>query len=109
VKTIVKHWYIIKVLDPKDESLLGQLLWGIVVNDERNRFNYGDYVSSSVIKEINLELKLVVTNSNSEYVIQGEGNEFSVYFSEVKLLDKGFSPEQILQVRQSEVNNKKKH
>ncbi len=109
MKTIVKHWYIIKVLDPKDESLLGQLLWGIVVNDERNRFNYGDYVSSSVIKEINLELKLVVTNSNSEYVIQGEGNEFSVYFSEVKLLDKGFSPEQILQVRQSEVNNKKKH
>jgi len=109
VKTIVKHWYIIKVLDPKDESLLGQLLWGIVVNDESNRFNYGDYVSSSVIKEINLELKLVVTNSNSEYVIQGEGNEFSVYFSEVKLLDKGFSPEQILQVRQSEVNNKKKH
>jgi len=101
MQTIIKHWYIIKVLEPKTEALLGQILWGIIVYDQTNRFAEGSYVSSSLIKDINLELKLVVTNSNSEYLLEGEGNDFSVYFSEVKLLDRGFSPEQIMKMRLS--------
>lgn len=85
MQTIIKHWYIIKVLAPKTEEFLGKILWGTVVSDETSRFTVGGYMSSSVITDINLDLQLVVTQSNSEYLL--EGNDFSVYFPEVKLLD----------------------
>jgi len=101
MQTIIKNWYIIKVLEPNTEALIGQILWGTVVNDETNRFTDGDYMSSSLIKDINLDFRLVVTQSNSQYKLEGNGNEFSVYFSEVKLLDRGFSPEQIMKMRLS--------
>ena len=107
MQTIIKDWYIIKILEPKTEALLGQILWGTVVIDETNRFNSGDYISSSLIKDINLEAKLVVTQSNSEYKLEGNWNEFSVYYSEVKLLDRGFSPDQIIQIRRSEASSRK--
>jgi hypothetical protein len=107
MQTIIKHWYIIKVLEPKNEKLLGQILWGIVVSDETNRFATGDYMCSSLIKNISLDLQLVITNSHREYRLQGEGNDFSVYFSEVKLLDRGFSPEQVIKIRCSEVFSNK--
>jgi len=106
MQTIIKSWYIIKVLEPKTEALLGQILWGTVVNDETNRFTAGDYMSSSLIRDINLDLRLVVTQSNSHYKLEGNGNEFSVYYSEVKLLDKGFSPDKIIQMRRSEASSK---
>jgi len=99
MQTIIKNWYIIKVLEPKNESLLGQILWGTVVNDETNRFTAGDYMSSSLIKDINLDLQLVVTQSNNQYKLEGNGEEFLAYVSEVKLLDKGLSPEQIMKLR----------
>jgi len=101
--TIIKDWYIIKILEPKTEAFLGQILWGTVVNDETNRFTAGDYMSSSLIKDINLDLQLVVTQSNSQYKLEGNGEEFLAYVSEVKLLDKGFSPEQIMKMRLSRV------
>jgi len=99
MQTIIKDWYIIKILEPKTEAFFGQILWGTVVNDETNRFAMGGYVCSSLIKCIDLDLQLVITNSNSEYRLDGVGNDFSVYFSEVKLLDRGFSPEQIMKIR----------
>lgn len=99
MQTIIKDWYIIKILEPKTEVFLGQILWGTIVNDETNRFMAGDYMSSSLIKSIDLDFQLVITNSNSEYRLEGEGNDCSVYFSEVKLLDRGFSPEQIMKLR----------
>jgi len=107
MQTIIKNWYIIKVLEPKTEAFFGQILWGTVVNDETNRFTAGDYMSSSLIRDINLDLQLVVTQSNSQYKLEGKGNEFSVYYFEVKLLDKGFSPDQIIQIRRSETSSKK--
>jgi len=105
MQTIIQDWYIIKVLDPKNEELLGQLLWGIVLADDTNRFRTGCYVCSSLIKTIDLKLNLVITQSNSRYKLDGKGSEFSAYFSEVKLLDKGFDPDQIIQLRRS----KEKH
>jgi len=107
MQTIIKNWYIIKVLEPNTEALIGQILCGTVVNDETNRFTTGDYMSSSLIKDINLDLRLVVTQSNSQYKLEGNGNEFSVYYSEVKLLDRGVSPEKIIQIRRTEANSKK--
>jgi len=107
MQTIIKNWFIIKVLEPETEALLGQILWGTVVNDMTNRFTAGDYMSSSLIKDINLDLRLVVTQSNSQYKLKGNGNEFSVYYSEVKLLDRGVSPEKIIQIRHTEASIKK--
>jgi len=106
MQTIIQDWYIIKVLDPKNEELIGQLLWGIVLTDDTNRFKTGCYVCSSLIKTIDLKFNLVITQSNNRYKLDGKGREFSAYFSEVKLLDKGFDPDQIIQIRQSEKINK---
>ena len=107
METIIQDWYIIKVIEPSNEVLHGQLLWGIVVIDETNRFNPKDYVCTSLIENINFELNLVVTKSNSQYKLYGKGKEFSVCFSEIELLDRGMSPDQIIKVRRSGAINSK--
>ncbi|MGK0273578.1 MAG: hypothetical protein ACI88H_004259, partial [Cocleimonas sp.] len=37
-QTRVRDWYIIKILDER-QSLIGQVLWGFVLEDNTGRFN----------------------------------------------------------------------
>lgn len=94
-KTSVRDWYIIKVLDDK-RALIGQLLWGFVLNDNE-RFSSGDYVCTSMIEQINGNA--ITTAKGSEYIVCGTGKEFEAYFSEVDVLRRGYSPTQVARLR----------
>jgi hypothetical protein len=96
MQTSVRDWYIIKVLE--DQNLrVGQLLWGVIVDDPSGRFSPGDYVSTSAIDKISKNI--IITAKGSHYVTQGAGREFTVSLSEVELLRRGYSPTQITRLR----------
>ncbi len=60
MNTIVKDWQIVSVLDKGD--LVGDVLWGICVDDSTYRFFKGDYIctssdpKSAARQEINLKI-----------------------------------------------------
>jgi hypothetical protein len=93
MQTTVRDWYVIKVLD--GETLVGQLLWGFVIDSDR--FSAGDYVCTSMIDEI--KEQHIITAKGSYYVVEGTGKTFEAYLSEVDLLRKGYSPDQITRLR----------
>ncbi|GEA07513.1 hypothetical protein KUL42_22740 [Alteromonas sp. KUL42] len=74
---------------------IGEVLWGICVDDMTCRFSAGDYVSTSRITDFNSHTKLVKTTSGSLYQTLGEGKQASINFHDFELLRQGFSPEQI--------------
>jgi len=98
LQTSLRDWYIIKVLD-NDENLVGQLLWGYIVDDPSGRFSSGDYVCTSAIDKISNNT--IITAKGSHYVTEGQGQEFTAYFSEVELLRRGYSPTQVARLRKA--------
>ena len=93
-QTVLRDWCIIKVVD--QNKRIGQLLWGFVV-DATERFEAGDYVCTSSIDVINNNV--ITTSKGRQYIVEGHGNEFTAYFDEVKLLRRGYSPEQVNRLR----------
>ncbi len=95
-QTVLRDWYIIKVVD--QGKRIGQLLWGYVV-DDTECFEAGDYVCTSAIDVIHNNV--ITTSKDRQYVVQGTGKEFTAHFSEVDLLRRGYSPEQVVRLRNS--------
>lgn len=97
--TTVKDWYIVSIADGALE--IGKILWGIVINDTTCRFNKDDFVCTSKIKNIDTKEKLVTTHSGSRYELVDSGQTVKVDFDEFELLRKGFSPNEIIEIRVS--------
>tara|TARA_R110002167_G_scaffold137654_1_gene324738 strand:+ start:35080 stop:35397 length:318 start_codon:yes stop_codon:yes gene_type:complete len=99
MKTVVKDWYIVSVLD--DDVLVGKVLYGIVVDDLSVRFLKDDFVSTSPIVKINLEAQLIQTQTGSYYQTLGCGQSAEIQIKDFELLRHGFNPEQINQLNLS--------
>ncbi|MGV2871269.1 DUF6957 family protein [Colwellia sp. E150_009] len=97
MNTIVKDWIIVSVLD--DEQLIGEVLYGTVIDDMTCRFASGDYVSTSQI--MNIDSSLITTATGSLYQVLGKGRRAIVDFDDFELLRNGFSPEHIKVLKQS--------
>jgi len=98
MQTTVRDWYIIKIFDDNN-SRVGQLLWGFIVDDPTGRFSPGHYVCTSLIDEISKNV--IFTIKGSQYVTEGPGKEFDALFSEIELLRRGYSPTQVTRLRNS--------
>jgi hypothetical protein len=97
MNTIIKDWNIVSIID--ENKAVGNVLWGIVIDDSSCRFLRGDYVCSSNIINVNQCNHLITTNSGSLYQLIGDGSRISIYSDEFELLRCGFSPKQIIEVR----------
>ncbi|ODB37275.1 hypothetical protein BB427_13730 [Pseudoalteromonas sp. BMB] len=91
--TIVCGWQIVTVED--DGHRIGQVLWGICVEDKSFRFAKGDYICTSKLVEIKPKKNLIKTASGSIYEVVGDGKKATVELCDFELLRHGFSPEQI--------------
>jgi len=96
MNTIISSWQIVSIVE--DELLIGEVLWGIVVDDPTCRFAKDDYVCTSQIMEAKLDINLIKTASGSLYQVIGEGRKAKVQMEDFELLRQGFSPEQITQL-----------
>jgi len=97
MNTVVKDWSLVSIID--DEHCLGQVLWGVVVDDMSCRYLINDFVSTSKI--IKIYHQLITTNSGSIYQIIGKGRLTSINYGDFELLRNGFSPEQIFALSKS--------
>ena len=97
MNTVVKDWFIVSVLD--GDNLMGEVLYGIVIDDLTCRFATGDYVSTSQI--MNFDSTLITTVTGSLYQVLGKGRRAIVDFDDFELLRNGFSPEHIKVLNQS--------
>jgi hypothetical protein len=93
MNTIVCNWQIVSVIDNGEP--IGDVLWGICVDDMTFRFSKGDYICTSKIIEVNFNTNLIKTHSGSIYQIIDIGKHSTIDFSDFELLRSGFSPEQI--------------
>lgn len=99
MNTVLKDWYIVSVLE--GDELVGKVLYGTVIFDSSFRYIKGDYVCTSKIVDINVNNQLIKTHSGSLYQIHGNGKRAKIKFNEFELLRQGFSPDQIIAIRQS--------
>lgn len=98
MNTVISDWSIVSIID--DNGLkIGDVLWGIVIDDSSCRFLKNDYVCSSEI--VKVFHQLVTTSSGSVYQVLGNGIDSEILFSEFELLRHGFSPKQIKDLRLS--------
>lgn len=97
--TTVYDWIIVSVYDRYDQhdedTFVGKVLYGFVLNDQTYRFAPNDYVTTSRIEKCDLNRGIVETHSGSVYVLQGAGTDAKIDFRDFELLRNGFSPEQI--------------
>ena len=96
MNTIVSSWQIVSIVE--EEMLIGEVLWGIVVDDPTCRFAKEDYVCTSQIMESNLDINLIKTASGNLYQLLGNGKRATINYDDFELLRHGFSPEQINQL-----------
>ena len=90
MKTVVKDWYIVSILDEK-KQLAAKKLWGIVVSDETHRFEPEWYVYTSNI--VRIENNFVYTKSGNTYKRIGFGKEIKTNYQAWLLMRYGFNPE----------------
>lgn len=96
MNTVIKDWIIVSVLD--GDNLMGEVLYGTIIDDMTCRFATGDYVSSSQI--MNIDSRLITTATGSLYKILGKGRRAIIDFDDFELLRNGFSPEYIKALNQ---------
>ena len=96
MQTRVRDWYIIKIFDER-QSLIGQVLWGFVLEDDTDRFSCGDYVCTSLIEKI--KDNLIITAKGSHYIVEGSGKEFEADIADVDQLRRGHSPLQVSRLK----------
>jgi hypothetical protein len=101
MKTFLKEATILSVYDyHKDErTLVGELLYGIVIKDETNRFeqNYS-VITSKFYSQSDFEF---ITSNDSCCVIDDEAKCFDLIFSEfVVMQNRLYSPGEILPLRE---------
>jgi hypothetical protein len=78
-----------------DNTFVGKVLYGFVLDDQTYRFAPKDHVTTSRIEKCDLNRGIIETHSGSVYVLQGAGTKAAIDFRDFELLRNGFSPEQI--------------
>ena len=99
MKTTVSNWYIVTVMN--EDELIGEVLWGIVVDDPTCRFIREDYVCTSQILRVHIDEQIIETATGSCYQALGKGQKAIIDFDDFELLRHGFSPQQIKVLNQS--------
>jgi len=102
MKTFLKDATILSVFDFQkgEKKLLGQMLFGIVINDDTNRFEPNFRVITSKIKSQN-DFEFM-TKSGNCYVTDNEPENFDISFAEfVVMRHRLSSPVEILEMRQA--------
>ena len=86
---IIHHWFLVTLRNSEQEPM-GKILWGIVIDDQKRRFESGHYVCSSpVIEEVSPEL---FRTMNTTYKCVGEGSHITMGVENLDSLRQGFSP-----------------
>ncbi|QTH64539.1 hypothetical protein J1N51_03435 [Psychrosphaera ytuae] len=100
MKTNVEDWQIVSVLD--NGAIVGEVLWGICVDDSTRRFIKGDYIRTSrIVKSHN---QLIETVSGNIYRLLGEGVKSHISITDIGLLRQGFSPQEIKYLNSTGIN-----
>ncbi|OUL59297.1 hypothetical protein [Pseudoalteromonas ulvae] len=97
--TTVYDWIIVSIYDRYDKNddntFVGKVLYGFVLDDQTYRFAPNDYVTTSLIEKCDLNRGIIETHSGSVYVLQGTGTDAAIDFRDFELLQMGYSPQQI--------------
>ena len=97
--TTVYDWIIVSVYDRydrnDDNTFVGKVLYGFVLDDQTYRFAPKDYVTTSRIEKCDLNRGIIETHSGSVYVLQGAGTKANIDFRDFEVLRMGYSPLQI--------------
>tara|TARA_R110002060_G_scaffold880_3_gene2110 strand:- start:14809 stop:15126 length:318 start_codon:yes stop_codon:yes gene_type:complete len=96
MNTIVTDWQIVSIIEGSD--LVGKILYATIVDDPSCRFGKGDYVCTSKIETIRIDLQLIKTITGSLYQILGNGSRAEIEMKDFELLRNGFSPKMINQL-----------
>lgn len=99
MSTMLKDWHIVSVY--QENTMIGKILWGIIVEDATQRFAAGDYVCTSKIVSISAQTQLIKTFQGNTYKLVGEGATAEVQLVELELLRSGFSPQDVSAIRSS--------
>lgn len=89
---IIETWYLVDL--KVDEECVGQVLWGIVVNDRKSRWVSGNFVCTSPVVEC-LHKGLYRTR-NSEHQCQGDGQKVALPVEALIELPTGYSLDEYL-------------
>lgn len=101
MNTVISDWFTVAIM--QEDELLGEVLWGIVVDDSTFRFAKNDYVCTSKITKVFTSNQLVQTFSGSIYQTVGQGRKAIIDADDFELLRNGFSPSQIRTLNLREV------
>ena len=102
MKTFLKDATILSVFDLQkgEKQLLGQMLFGIVIKDETNRFPAEQRVITSTIES--QYQSEYTTKSGNTYVTNDDPENFDLTFVEFVIMrDRLCSPAEILELRQA--------
>jgi hypothetical protein len=89
---IVDQWFLVTLCDDDKESM-GEILWGIVIDDQKRRFEPGHYVcTSAVIEQVTPSL---FRTMNTTYKCEGEGERVTLGIENLSALRQGFNPTEI--------------
>lgn len=99
MNTLIEKWFLVEIYTDKskeDNIDLGiSLLWGIVVEDYRLKFQHGSFVCTSNIAQ-RLSDNEFLTRSGTAYETVGTGERVKIHANDLPKLMNGFSPIEIL-------------
>ena len=93
--TIIENWFLVNL--EHENKIAAKVLWGIVVKDNKGRWQPGDYACTSKIME-SLGDGLYQTR-NSLYECLGEGHEVTLIAESIFELRRGVSPEEYVALK----------
>ena len=102
MKTFLKDATVLSVFDfqNNEKKLLGQMLYGVVIKDETNRFDPNFRLITSTIKS-RTNFKFI-TKSESCYLVDAEPDKLDITFVEfVVMRHRLYSPREIVELRQA--------
>jgi len=99
VKTLLKNTYYVTVYDDQN-SLWFNVVWGIVVEDERKKFPVDGYVTSSCVLDVDLDLGYFFTKSGTQYIATTGVTSTNMMWYDFPLLQAGYSPDEIKDIRE---------
>src|SRR3954466_4482090 len=97
MKTVLKDWFVVSIVDGLIHTQEGawEVLWGIVVEDNTDRFPGDGYCCTSRIYEFDQEKLLIQTVNGSIYQLVGFGQSATVDLKVLKQMRAGCSPAEI--------------
>lgn len=92
---IIKNWFLVNL--DHEGNIVAQVLWGIVIEDRKGRWQSDNYVcTSNVIERLGDN---IFRTRNSVYECRGDGEEVTLEAKAILELRDGFSPEEYLTMK----------